>query len=247
MGAKERFVYGVSAVVSNLQHEAYIYCKKQFWRWYVMQFWNCLFHSIVFVVSLSTDAFAASTAYGAGGIRIPWRSAVVISLICSGMLAAAITVGSLLQEFIPSDLVRWVCFFLLFSIGFSRLFDSALKEYIRRHENVHVKFVASNLNFILTIYADSEIADADHSKDLSSKEAAALALALSLDGLVVGIGAALTGIGVITPTVVSLLLTMSAILLGRLLGKRLKSVLPFDLSIISALLLILIAIIRLLQ
>lgn len=209
-----------------------------------MPFWSSLLTSIIFVLSLSTDAFAASVAYGAGGIYIPRRSAAVISLLCSGMLATALGVGGVLQGFIPASCLRMVCFVLLCGIGVLRLFDSALKQYIRRHQKLHMRFAASNLHFILTVYADAEIADADNSKELSPREAAALAIALSLDGLAVGVGAAMTGIGVALPCTVSVLLTVAALALGCRLGRRIGRVLPFDLSILSALLIILIAIIR---
>lgn len=210
-----------------------------------MQFWNCLLHSIMFAISLSTDAFAASTAYGAGGIRIPWRSATVISVVCSAMLAGSLAIGSSLQGLLPSGSVRFICFILLCGIGVMRLFDSVLKEYIRRHQKLDMQFATNHLHFMLIVYADNENADVDHSKELSPREAATLAVALSLDGLAVGIGAALTGIGVMIPTLVSLLLTAAAIPLGCMLGKHMKHLLPFDLSIVSAVLLIVIAVVRL--
>lgn len=208
--------------------------------------WNNLLQSVVFVISLSTDAFAASIAYGAGGIRVPWRSAGIISAVCSTALAAALGVGSVLQRFFSPDALRWVCFVLLCGMGLLRLFDSALKNYIRRHQKLRLRFAANHLHFIFTVYADAETADADRSKVLSPAEAATLALALSLDSLAVGVGAALSGIGVLLPTVVSVVLTLGAVPLGCTLGERLQRALRFDLSYVSALLLIVLALARLL-
>lgn len=203
-----------------------------------------ILESVVLVVSLSTDAFAASIAYGAGKIRVPAGSVAVISGVCSAMLGAALLAGTFAAQFLPAGLTRWLCFGLLFTIGLLRLCDNFLKNLIRRRHQVSLHFSASQLHFVLSIYADAQAADQDGSQHLSAKEAAALAVALSLDGLTVGFGAAMNGTGVLIPIAVSLVLTALAVQGGCALGARLSR-LPFDLSYLSGLLLIGLAFLRL--
>lgn len=202
--------------------------------------------SIVLVISVSTDAFAAGLAYGASKIKIPNSSLAVISFICSGMLLASMLAGEIINNLIPQELTRSLCFFILFSIGLTKLFDSCIKSYIRKHNRIYLNFAAHDLKFVLTVYADVESADSDNSKFLSAKEAAALAVALSLDSLAVGIGAAISGVEYILPAIISLILTFTAVKSGCKLGKHLPNLLPFDVSNISAILLIILAITRLL-
>ncbi|MDA6840406.1 manganese efflux pump, partial [Escherichia coli] len=80
-----------------------------------------------------------------------------------------------------------------------------------------------HLNFILTVYADPEQADQDRSRLLSPAEAFSLAVALSLDGLAVGFGAALGSVGVWQSLLFSLFIGAGAVRLGAFLGNRLAS------------------------
>jgi len=206
----------------------------------------CFVESLVIVTSITTDAFTAGLAYGASKIKIPNSSAAIMSFICSGILLLSMFTGKIINSFIPQDLTHYLCFFILFAMGLAKLFDSCIKSYIRKHSCILLNFTTNELKFVLTVYADVEYADSDNSKNLSAKEASALAAALSLDSLAVGIGTALSGVGYILPSIMSVLLTFFAVKLGCILGKRLPSLIPFDMSNVSAILLIILAISRLL-
>lgn len=201
--------------------------------------------SLIIVISLSTDAFAAGLAYGASKIKIPVLSSVVISLICSGMLLVSMFAGGILNQFISPEITRGICFFLLLIMGLVKLFDHCIKSYIRKHRNLHFNFASNDLKFVLNVYADVECADSDNSKYLSIKEAIALAAALSLDSLAVGIGTAMSGINYTLPTIISLILTFIAVKSGCRLGEHIPKFIPFDMSYISAILLIILGITRL--
>ena len=180
---------------------------------------NGLFYAVLeallLVVALSMDAFVASFAYGAQRIKIPFSSAAIISVICTAMLAVSLLAGALLRPFLPQGLTRGLCFALLF------------------------------LKFILDIYADPEKADRDGSRVLSPAEAASLAVALSLDGLAVGFGAALMQVNVLIVMLFSLAVGMLAVRLGGKIGNRAAQKLSFDLSWFSGALLIVLAILKL--
>ena len=208
---------------------------------------NGLFYAVLeaLVVALSMDAFVASFAYGAQRIKIPFSSAAIISVICTAMLAVSLLAGALLRPFLPQGLTRGLCFALLFLLGVAKLCDSAIKT--RRHKRMHrqVSFSVFSLKFILDVYADPEKADRDGSRVLSPAEAASLAVALSLDGLAVGFGAALMQVNVLIVMLFSLAVGMLAVRLGGKIGNRAAQKLSFDLSWFSGALLIVLAILKL--
>lgn len=102
-----------------------------------------------------------------------------------------------------------------------------------------------HLNFILHVYADPPAADIDASCTLSVREAFTLALALSIDGLAVGFGTALSSISMMPVMLLSLSLGLLAVKSGAMLGNHLSRALPFDLSWVSGALLIFLAFLRL--
>lgn len=134
-----------------------------------------------------------------------------------------------------------------FLLGVAKLCDSAIKTLIRRHKRMHrqVSFSVFSLKFILDVYADPEKADRDGSRVLSPAEAASLAVALSLDGLAVGFGAALMQVNVLIVMLFSLAVGMLAVRLGGKIGNRAAQKLSFDLSWFSGALLIVLAILKL--
>lgn len=206
-----------------------------------------LLEALLLVTALSLDAFASSFAYGAAKIKIPVSSLVVINLICSGTLALALLFGGLLQGVLPSGLGSGLCFLLLLGLGTLKIFDSAIKALIRKHGRFQkkIRFSLLHLGFILKIYANPETADRDHSRILTAGEAAALALALSLDGMAVGFGAGLAQSTSLLVVLLSLMSDTLALTLGCWLGHRCQSLLRRDLSWVSGALLILLAILKL--
>jgi len=148
---------------------------------------------------------------------------------------------------VGDQLAAALSFAILFGLGLLRIFDSGLKNWIRRRGDLggQIKFSAFNLKFILQIYIDPGTADADGSRTLSPAEAAALALALSLDGIAAGLGAGLFGAGALLTVGVTFGLTMAAVAVGCRLGGRLATRLTADISWLSGVLLILLAVLQL--
>ncbi|MCL2677547.1 MAG: sporulation membrane protein YtaF [Clostridiales bacterium] len=203
--------------------------------------------ALMIVTALSTDAFVSAFAYGGNKIRIPFASVAIISLVCSAILAASLFFGAFLSPFIPRRITALVCFFILFILGFIKIFDSTLKAFIRKHNKLRkdFRFSAFNLKFVLHIYANPQEADLDSSRILSPFEAGYLALALSADGLAAGFGAGLTDVDHLLLVLFSLAFNMAAVLLGASVGKKLAEKLPLNLSWLSGLLLIVLGIIKL--
>jgi len=207
-----------------------------------------MLQALILAAAISADALVASFAYGSQKIRIPARSLCIISLICSGVLGLTLLLGARIGDWIDDQLAATLSFAILFGLGILRIFDSGLKNWIRRRGEAggEIKFSAFNLKFILQVYADPKVADVDGSRTLSPFEATVLALALSLDGIAVGLGAGLMGAGALLTVGVTFLLTVTAVALGCRLGGRLAGRFTADISWVSGGLLILLAALQLL-
>ena len=207
-----------------------------------------LLEAFLIAMTCSLDAFTAGFSYGSNRIHIPWRSNQIINLICSGMLGVSMWVGAKIQRFLPGWLAIYICFGILLILGVSKLLDFITKSVIRKHyklykDNLHRDYAFNLLNFrfILHLYADPEEADIDASQSLSPKEAVALGVSLSLDGMAIGFGAALGSAPVIAVLLASLITDTFAVHFGCLLGNRMARAIKFNISWISGAILILLA------
>ena len=205
-----------------------------------------LLEAFLLVAAVSLDAFVASFAYGTNQIKIPVSSLAVISVICSGMLAASLFFGSLLSPYLPQGITTGISFCVLFLLGVVKLFDSAIKMRIRKHKiDRQVKFSFLSLHFILNVYADPQKADADQSRVLSPLEAVSVSVALSLDGLAVGFGAGLANVNFWEAVVISLLFSAAMVAAGSFLGRKLAEKTDLNLSWLGGVLLMVLAFLKL--
>jgi len=206
-----------------------------------------IIEALIIVTALCVDTFVSGMAYGANKIRIPFSSVAVISLICSAVLGVSIFLGGAIGHMLPENLTVGICFALLSGLGFVKLFDSAVKSYIRKYSafRKRIRFSAFSLSFILSVYANPETADSDHSRILSPSEAALLAAALSLDGLAVGFGAGMVSVSPVMVVALSLIINMVCAVAGCRLGHRAVKALRVDLGWLSGALLLVIAFMKL--
>ena len=202
-----------------------------------------ILESLVIAWAISLDAFVCSFAYGSKRIKIPFKSAWVINLICGAVIGLTLFAGSLLLQYIPYRFAVAISFTILLALGIAKLLDSITISIIRKHSviNKEIKFSLFNFKFILNLYANPEQADIDGSKVLSPTEAAMLALALSLDGLAVGLGAALGSANGVVVFISAFIVNMIALLAGAFLGNKVGKRIPFNVSWLSGTLLILLA------
>ncbi len=209
-----------------------------------MSFFILLAEALILSLTLSIDSFAVSFSYGSSRIRIPLRSAFVLNGICCAILGISLFFGTLLKPFMPPEAGAVICFAILFLIGLAKLLDNITKTLIRHHSNLtkRIQFSLFNFGFILDIYANPETADADRSKSISPAESCSLAVALSFDGMAVGLGAALGNIHIPILLLSSFVLNGAAILSGVWLGEHLARKMRFDLSWLSGAILIVLAV-----
>jgi len=215
-------------------------------EWYRVFFY--LLGAAALALSVSLDAFAAAFAYGCKKIEIPPLSALIVNLICTATLGLSFLFGSAILQYIPEWVAVLLSFTILLIIGLVKLLDSITKSIIRKHSNIdkEIKLSLFNFKFILRLYADPEVADADASKSISANEATVLAISLSLDGFAVGFGAALLGFNVWAVFLFSLLANGLALWLGCTLGNKAAKNLRFNISWLAGVILIGLAFMQLL-
>lgn len=209
---------------------------------------SSVLEALLLVVALSIDAFVASFAYGTNRIYIPKTSIIVISGICSLMLGISLFVGVIIRPWVPDELIGAICFVLLFAIGGFKLFESSIKNLIRRHQLLHrqVSFSIFQLHVLMQIYTDPKEADYDHSRVLSPTEASLLAISLSIDGLAAGFSAGLTQLNPMLVLALSFLCGAFMVICGSKLGQIIARKSNYDLAWISGLLLIILAFMKVL-
>lgn len=200
-----------------------------------------VWESMLLVAALSLDAFVACLAFGAEKIKVPFSSALVIDLVCTGILAVSLFLGSAASEWILPGTAAALSFLTLLALGLIRLFESFFKRLINRicanPEGVMFRF--RNVRFFLQVCADSIEADSNHSKWLSPGEAVSLAAALSLDGLAAGFGAGIAAVSCGQSILFSLVFNLAAVLGGCAIGGRLARRSNLDLGWLSGFVLIL--------
>ena len=202
-----------------------------------------IFEAALIASSLSLDAFAAGFAYGSNKIKISFLSVQIINIICSAIIGISFLAGNVIKDYIPNWVTATVCFIILFTLGIIKLLDGITKSIIRKHAglNRELKFSLFNISFILKLYADPESSDIDSSKTISSIEAASIALALSLDGIAVGFGAAMGSVNGLATVLFSLITNSAAIISGCWLGGKIARKTNFNLSWVAGAVLIILA------
>lgn len=203
-----------------------------------------MFHILVLVLALCMDTFVASMAYGANKVHITWEKIVVMNAICSGCLGIALVAGSVLDGLVPESMTRTVCFISLFLLGVVKLLDYTIKKYINRHVSLHkgITFSFSGLRIIVNIYGDPMAADWDYSQSLSWKEVLFLSFAMSIDSLIAGALSAFLEIPVGLTMGTALIMGIVMMYAGLFLGRKLASRCKCDLSWISGVLFMILAV-----
>lgn len=198
---------------------------------------------LLLVTALSIDALVAGFAYGVDRIRIPLLSMVIVGGLSAGSLLLTMLAGRGVLSGIPPGAARIVSCLLLFLTGLVKLFDGTVKCLIRRRAPAekHLNFRIFDVRFLLTVYADPDLADADRVGGLSPGEACSLGLALSIDSMAAGLGAGIAAAPVALPVLLAFALGTVAVGAGVLLGNRIASRCSLDFSWVGGLLLILLA------
>ena len=145
-----------------------------------------MFQACLLAVAVCMDTFWGAVSCSMSGITIPKRCAMLISAIGTVFLSISLFCAQLLHGILPESVFRYAGFAILFLLGSTQLMKKILTVLFQKHRP-HWNWKA--LGLVIDICFDETLADADGSKTISMKEAAAYATALSMDSLASGLGA----------------------------------------------------------
>lgn len=195
-----------------------------------------MLYDLLLALIVCGDMLLTAAAYGASGIRISLRAALILSGIGAAALTASMLSAKLLSCLIPAFWCRCAGAFILASLGVVSIFRSIARPPEEK--------ATDNTPHFLDICRNTVNADADHSKSLSWKEASLLALALSLDSLGAGFGAGLQHTNPLWSGTFCLIIGFFCVTLGHRLGSRLHRKSGLSLDWLTGLLLIVLAILQ---
>lgn len=187
------------------------------------------------VIAVCSDMFFTSFSYGRNGIRIPFSSSLAISLTGALILSFSLEFSEIIGRYIPGSVCVYGGALILFVIGFIYLFQNCIKE--------RLKYL-KNRPHQIEIIIDECQADSDNSKVLSLGEAMILSVSLSLDSLASGMGAGLSGTGVIKTGIMALVCGFAVMTAGEFAGRVLKVKSGRNFSWIGGAALIILAVIK---
>ena len=189
---------------------------------------DCL-TALAFSAAISLDSFATGFTYGTQKLRIPIATALAMSAVSCLVLSLAVSLGHLFGALLPASSLGLLCGALLFAVGGFK-FLSACGEWFGTFSP-------------LPLLRDAECADVDRSRVLSVPESVFLALVLSLDNFA---GAGLSDfVSPALPVVFCFLINTAALLSGDRLGLRFARKSRLNLSWLSGIVLMLLALARL--
>ena len=154
-----------------------------------------LFYVLLLAFAVSIDGFVAGIAYGLKNISMPITSLLIVCVTTIACTGAAMAAAYVLGTIINTQLATLLGALVLIMIGLFTLFQEYFlkdaNDSLRNGEVVSPKLTFSIGRLVISIMADPEKADIDHSQLISPLEALFLGLALGVDNMVATFAAAL--------------------------------------------------------
>lgn len=180
-------------------------------------------YMVAFAAALSLDGFGVGVAYGMRKIKIPFLSLVVISLTSATGIGITMYSGHLVSQYLSVKAAEITGAAILIGVGLWILFQTWTgKGAGPEVENTYtagpepgtegktgteckpiLNLRIRAFGLVIQIMREPTVADIDKSGNISTREALLLGLALAMDALGAGFGAAMTGFTpLLTPAVV---------------------------------------------
>lgn len=183
-----------------------------------------MLNEVILALIVSFDTYLVAAAYCNSGIRIPPASAAVINLTGAAVLGLSLLLSDIAGCFIPAELCRTLGLIVLTSIGVITVFKSLVRILVRRlSRKGELSLRTGSSGLVIKLYLDDTAADIDNSKTLSPAEAAALALASSLDSAATGLSSGFCGISPVRTAVFTFAAGFAAIAAGSLTGRKISA------------------------
>lgn len=203
---------------------------------------------VILSIALSMDGFGVGVTLGMRGMKLPFKSIVVISICSAISLGIAMLIGEFISQHISQGAAEKTGGVILILLGIWLVVQFFKKETIETQstEKMIFNFEIKSLGVVIHILQKPTDVDFDKSGTINGVEALVLGVALSLDAFGAGIGAAMIGISPVILAVaigcMSSVFIWSGLQSGRVLS---KSKLVKQLAFLPGMLLIMIGMFKL--
>ncbi|MFC4769929.1 sporulation membrane protein YtaF [Effusibacillus consociatus] len=199
---------------------------------------------LAFAVSL--DGFGVGITYGLRGIRFPWWSLLVVTLLCASAILVSMGLGGFIVQFMSPAGAKVTGACILILIGSWAIYhllvrknedeedrnshrapvgtDGLGREISREPRVFYVEL--KKLGLVIQILKTPSVADMDRSGSISTGEALLLGVALSMDAFGAGVGASMIGYPAVVTAVTISLMSLLFIGMGLKVGHKYAEI-PF--------------------
>ena len=157
--------------------------------------------SLLFAITANADNFVVGLSNGINEIKVGPFSNFIISIISMAGTIISMSLSKIIVNFIPEYVSNFLGSIMLVLIGGWTI----------------AKPLLSNINSE-GILDNPEKADKDNSSHIDIKESVALGFALTINNVGLGIGASITGLGILMTSIFTFIFSLLMIRLGHILG-----------------------------
>ena len=169
------------------------------------------------IIAVTMDVMFAAMACGTSDIWIPWYSRLCMAAVSSGFLLVSAAGKNILFDDLPELYIRLLGFFALMLIGLMQLCGDHISLAVQR---IKSRWLAP-LRTGAAVFLDHAQADKDNSKVLSPAEAIVLAVPVSIDSLIGGLGILTEGLALLPLFGIAFVWNFFAVWYGRWFGTKL--------------------------
>lgn len=177
-----------------------------------------------FAISSSVDNFGVGISYGIRNIHIGFFSNLLVAVICFLFSGCGILFGKWLSIIVPGIFPILMGAFLLCIIGIRIILLTTPHNKQAITKTITKETLPVQAQTITAILENPEIADSNHSGEISAGEAIVLGIALSANALTNGLGAGLLGLSPVAISLTAAIGSFLTIWLGVMLGKKVADV-----------------------
>lgn len=198
---------------------------------------------LLFLTAVSVDSLTAGITYGTQRVKIRRSAYLILIFVPAFFISLANRIGACIYLFLPEEALPFLSFFLLTLLGLSKLLESLLRFLAHKYPSLTRNWglKIKQINIIFTVYLSPEDANREDLQILSAKEALLLSLALSLDSVLAGMAFTVKMLPLFPLFLLAALFNLLLFTAGYGFGHLVSSVLHVDLSWLSGLFLLLLA------
>jgi len=182
------------------------------------------FYLTLLALAISLDNFCVGVAYGVRKINLPLQANLIISLASGIAIFVSMLAGDALSNYLSFHTAAFLGALIIFLTGFLIILQAWWQKWKNGiGEEGCIDIRIKSLGIVIRILNDPSKADLDHSGVISNSEALVLGVALALNALGAGFGAAMEGLSPWLTSLTAGIFSFALIALGVKIGEKYMS------------------------